>query len=186
MSCRLLTRPHLAHFLQTRTIFLRCSWHGHGGPRPFTRSNRFQVTPPGTLGGSGRLRATRSPPDRLGPTRSTGGPLGSGQLGSVPLSHPCSAQATRIPAEHTARADSDPSVQSRHMKLTTTTPPGPGYIPPAHVHAPAGQAQSSRHPRMRTQPATEGVRCGHYDKAYVGARIKLYVQRTLELSYTGR
>ncbi len=69
--------------------------HGHGGgPRPFTRSNRF--TPPGTLRGPGRSLATRSPPDRLGPTRSTGGPLGSGRLGSVPRSHPCSAQATRI------------------------------------------------------------------------------------------
>jgi len=156
--------------------------HCHSCPRPFTRSNRF--TPPGTLGGPGRSRATRSPPDRLGPTRSTGGPLGSGQLGSVPRSHPCSAQATRIPAEHTAQADSDPSVQSRHMTLTTTTPPG--HIPPARVHIPAGQAQSSRCPRMRTQQATEGVRRGYHHKAYVGARLKLYVQRTLELSCTGR
>jgi hypothetical protein len=158
--------------------------HGHGGPRPFTRSNRF--TPPGILGGPGRSRATRSPPDRLGPTRSTGGSLGSGQLGSVPRSHPCSAKATRIPAEHTARADSDPSVQSHHMTLTTTTPPGPGYIPPARVHAPAGQAQSSICPRLRTQQATAGVRRGYHDKAYVEARLKLYVQRTLALSYTGR
>jgi hypothetical protein len=77
---------------------------------PFSRSNCF--IPPGTLGGLGRSPATRSPPDRLGPTRSTSGPLGSGQLGSVFRAHPCSAQATRIPAEHTARADSDPSVQS--------------------------------------------------------------------------
>ena len=72
------------------------------------------------------------------------------------------------------------------MTLTTTTPPGPGYIPPARMHAPAGQAQSSRSPRRRTQQATEGVRCGYYDEAYVGARLKLYVQRTLELSYAGR
>jgi hypothetical protein len=39
------------------------------------------------------------------------------------------------------------------MTLTATTPPGPGYIPPARVHAPAGQAQSSRSPRMLTQQA---------------------------------
>jgi hypothetical protein len=92
---------------------------GHGGFRPFTRSNRF--TPPGTLVGPGRSRATRSPPDRLGPTRGhgTGGPLGSGQPGSVPRSHPCSAQATRIPAEHTARADSDPSAQYNFKNLKT-------------------------------------------------------------------
>jgi hypothetical protein len=91
-------------------------------------------------------------------------------------------------AEHTARADSDPSVQSRHMTLTTATPPGPGYIPPARVHAPAarGQAQSSKSPMLRTQQATEGVRRCYYDTAYVGARLKLYVQRTLERSCTGR
>ncbi len=92
----------------------------------------------------------------------------------------------RIPAEYTARADLDPSVQSRHMTLTTATPPGSGNIPPARVHAPAGQAQSSKSPKLRTQQATEGVRHGYYDKAYVGARVKLYVQRTLERSCTGR
>jgi hypothetical protein len=90
-----------------------------------------------------------------------------------------------LPAEHTARANSDPSVQSRHMTLTSATPPGPGYIPPARVHAPAGQAQSSKSHKLRTQQATEGVRRGYYDKAYVGARLKLYVQRTLERSCTG-
>jgi hypothetical protein len=92
-----------------------------------------------------------------------------------------------VPAEHTAQANSDPSVQSRHMTLTTATPPGPGYIPPARVHAPAGQAQSSKSPKLRTQQATEGVRRGrYYDKAYVEARLKLYVQRTLERSCTAR
>ena len=39
---------------------------------------------------------------------------------------------------------------------------------------------------MRTQQATEGVRRGYNDKAYVGAHVKLYVQRALELSYAGR
>ncbi len=39
---------------------------------------------------------------------------------------------------------------------------------------------------MRTQQATEGVHHGYNDKAYVGARVKLYVQRALELSYAGR
>ncbi len=91
VSCHLLTGSHLASFLETRITYPR---HCHGGPRPFTRSNRF--TPPGTLRGPGRSRATRSPPDQLRLTQSTGGPLGSGQLGSVPRSHPCVAQATRI------------------------------------------------------------------------------------------
>ena len=72
------------------------------------------------------------------------------------------------------------------MTLPTATPPGPGYIPPARVHAPAGQAQSSKSPKLRTQQATEGGRRGYYDKAYVGARLKLYVQRTLERSCKGR
>ena len=62
-------------------------------------------------------------------------------------SHPCSAQATRIPAEHSDRADSDPSVQSRHMTLTTTTPQGPGYIPPARVHIPADKPNRPNVPR---------------------------------------
>ncbi len=39
---------------------------------------------------------------------------------------------------------------------------------------------------MRTQQATEGVHQGYNEKAYVGARVKLYVQRALELSYAGR
>ena len=39
---------------------------------------------------------------------------------------------------------------------------------------------------VRTQQAKGGVRCCYYDKTYVGARLKLYVQQTLELSYTGR
>jgi hypothetical protein len=72
------------------------------------------------------------------------------------------------------------------MTLTTETPPGPGYILPARVHAPAGQTQSSESPKLRTQQAKGGVRRGYYDKTYVGARLKLYVQRTLEHSCTGR
>ncbi len=96
----------------------------------------------------------------------------SAQANSDPFSGhiPARLRPLGLPAERTARADSDPSVQSRHMTLTTATPLGPGYIPPARVHAPAGQAHSSKSPKLRTQQATEGVRCGYYDKAYVGAR----------------
>ena len=112
----------------------------------------------------------------------------SAQANSDPFSGhiPARLRPLGLPAEHTAWANSDPNVQSRHMTLTTATPPGPGYIPPARVHDPAGQAQSYRSPRPRTQQATAGVRRSYYDKAYVGARLKLYVQRTLELSYIGR
>ncbi len=69
----------------------------------------------------------------------------SAQANSDPFSShiPDRLRTLGLPAEHTARADSDPSVQSRHMTLTTATPQGPGYIPSARVHAPAGQAQSS-------------------------------------------
>jgi hypothetical protein len=99
----------------------------------------------------------------------------SAQANSDPFSGhiPARLRPLGLPAEHTAWADSDPSVQSHHMTLTTATPPGPGYIPPARVHAPAGQAQSSKSPNLRTQQATEGVHRGYYDKAYVGARPKL-------------
>ena len=61
----------------------------------------------------------------------------------------------------------------------------PGYIPRARVHVPAGQAQLPKSPKLRTQQATERVRRCYYDKVYVGARLKLYVQRTLERSCTG-
>jgi hypothetical protein len=173
VSCRLLTRSHLASFLETRITYLL---HGHCCPSPFMRSNRSGV------------RAGHGPPGHL--------PICSGRFG-VPVAHSAQANSdpfpghmTHIPAllrplglpvEQRARADPDPSVhwQSCHMTLITATPPGPGYIPPARVHAPAGQAQSSKSPgKLRTQQATEGVRRGYYDKVYVVARLKLYIQRT--------
>ena len=161
----MLTRPHSASFLRTRITYLRCSparsrWPSslHAVIPLYTARHR---DPRGSWPFTGHTPTTRSAladsaytarhPRGSGPVTghpatsrsaradsSTCGPLGSGQLGSAPRSHPCSAQATGIPAEHMAQADSDPSVQSRHMTLTTTTPPGPGYIPPARVHTPSG------------------------------------------------
>jgi hypothetical protein len=92
-------------------------------------AHRF--TPPGTLRGPGRSRAARSCPVWLGPTRIPAAAhpaqadsdpfpvsslLGSGRLGS--------------PAEHWARADSDPSVRSRHMTPATAASPGLGHALP--------------------------------------------------------
>ncbi len=188
VSCRLLTRPHFptdsVSFLQTRITYLRCSPARSRWPSSLHAVKPLYIArhPRGTGPVTGHPVTSRSAraeseyrwPTWLRPTRIRSpvtSLLGSGH-----------SDTGRIQA----RADSDPSVQSRHMTLTTTTPPGPGYIPPARMHAPAGQAQSSRCPRMRTQQATEGVRRGYHDKAYVGARLKLYVQRALELSYTGR
>jgi hypothetical protein len=105
---------------------------------------------------------------------------------SFPSKIPARLRPFGLPAEHSPRAYSDPSVQSRHMTLTTATPPGPGYIPPARVHAPAGHTQSSESPNLRTQLAKGGVRSCYYDKTYVGTRLKLYVQLTLEHSCTER
>ena len=142
------------------------------------------------------VRAGHGPPGHL--------PIGSGRLGvTVPVARLAQANPGPFPGHILARLTesghsntgrthgsgrlrSQCPITARHMALTTATPPGPGYIPPARVHAPTGQAQSSRSPRRRTQQATEGDRCGYYDEAYVGARLKLYVQRTLELSYAGR
>ncbi len=72
--------------------------HGHSGPRPFTRSNRF--TPPGTLGvraghgphayhpiGPGRLGVHRPAPSGVRAGHGPPGylPIGTGRLG-VPVS----------------------------------------------------------------------------------------------------
>jgi hypothetical protein len=102
---------------------------------PFTLSHQF--TPPGTFRGPGRSLATWSPPDRLGPTRSTGSPLGSGRLGSVPRSHPCSAQAIWITSRTLGSSQLGSQRPVTSHDADQATPPGPGYIPPARVHAPA-------------------------------------------------
>jgi hypothetical protein len=66
----------MASFLQTRITYLRCS------PALSRRPSSLHAVKPLYTArhprGPGRSQATRSPPDRLGPTRSTGGPLGSG------------------------------------------------------------------------------------------------------------
>ena len=55
-----------------------------------TRSRRF--TPPGSLTGPGRSRATRLLPDRARADSEYSGPLGSGRLGIRPR-YPCPARA---------------------------------------------------------------------------------------------
>jgi hypothetical protein len=90
VSCRLLTRSHLASGDSDHIP--------PGPPLPGT-------VPAALVPSRGQtalhhpapswVRAGHGPPGHLS-TRSTGGPLGSGQLGSVLRSHPCSAQATRI------------------------------------------------------------------------------------------
>ena len=178
-------RSHLASFLEIRIRYLRRS-----PARSRRPSSLHAVKPLYTARyprGPGRSRATRSPPDRLGPTRSTWPAwLRPTRVRSPVTSLLGSGHSNTGRTHGSGRLRSQCPITARHMGLTTATPPGPGYIPPARVHAPAGQAQSSRSPRRRTQQATEGVRCGYYDEAYVGARLKLYVQRTLERSCTGR
>ena len=130
VSCRLLTSSHTALFLHD----------SDNNPLPLpgpvtaasfpTRSRRF--TPPGSRTGPGRSRATRFPPDRVGPTRSTVAHSAQAHSGSVP-STPVRPGPTRITGGSSARADSDPSVQSRHTTLTSAAPPD----------APAGTSPSA-------------------------------------------
>ena len=114
----------MASLTETRITYLRRSaarrrsWRSSS---PLHRSRpsgaRADHEPPGSIPfGSGRLGLPR--PARLRPTRiryPVTSLLGWGRLG--------------LPAEHSVRADSDPSVQSHHMTLTTAAPPGPGSVP---------------------------------------------------------
>ncbi len=183
MSCRLLTRSPLASSLETRITYLRSS------PALSLRA---------LVPSRGQTALHRPAPSGSGPV--TGHPVTSRSDRADSeyrwptwfrptwirfRSHPCSAQATRITGRThgSGRLGSQRPVTSHDADPSNTA--GLGCIPTARVHAPAGQAQSSRSPRLRTQQATEGIRRGYYDKAYVGARLKLFVQRTLELNYTG-
>ena len=94
-----------------------------------TRSRCF--TPPGSLTGPSRSRATRLLPDRVGPTWSTVAHSAQADSGSVPGHIPVRPGPTRITGESSARADSDPSVQSCHTTLTTAAPPDAGTFPSA-------------------------------------------------------
>jgi hypothetical protein len=89
-----------------------------------------------------------------------------------------------LPAEHrdgSGRLGSQRTVTS-HDADHSDTAAGTGIYP-----ARARGSSSRTNPIVRkTQQAKGGVRRGYYDKAYVGARPKLYVQRTLEHSCTGR
>jgi hypothetical protein len=203
VPCRLLTSSHL--LTSSQLITSSCSLaptsppasssslgvhtsaaprHGHGGLTPLY-TTRYPPGPGTVTGHQVISRPTRADSD-------TGGPLGSGRLGSVPRSHhdPCSAR----PAEHLARADSDPSVQSRHMTLTTAAPPGRDTSPPARVRATAAPPGRDTFPPVRVRATAgqapivemyhaadpagqDGDRPCHYAKAYVGARLKLYVPR---------
>ena len=116
VSCRLLTSSHTALFLHdsdNNTLPLPGPVTAASSP---TRSRRF--TPPGSRTGPGRSRVTWFPPDRVGPTRSTVAHSAQAHSGSVPGT-PVRPGPTRITGGSSARADSDPSVQSRHLTSTT-------------------------------------------------------------------
>ena len=122
-SCRLLTssltRSHSA-FLSTTHTTLR-------------------FTPPGSLLGPGRSRATRSLPVRLGPTRSTGTLPAHADSESFPGHIPARLGPTRIAGGSSPWADSDSSVQSRHCTSTIAAPTDAG---PPHPRADACLSRS--------------------------------------------
>jgi hypothetical protein len=182
VSCRLLTRLHLASFLQTRITYLRCS------PALSRLLSSLHAVKP--------LYTARH------------------HRGSGPVTgHPVTSRSARADSEYLARlAQANPGpfpghipARLRPLEYWQNTRPrlGPTLIPASNHCTSHGADHSNttgtwlhptrararhRSPRRRTQQATEEVRCGYYNKAYVGARLKLYVQRpgTLELSYAGR
>jgi hypothetical protein len=98
------------------------------------------------------VRAGHGPPGYL--------PIGSGRLG-VPVAHLAQANSDPFPGHIPARLR--PLGYRQNTRLGPTrlgiiasngSTAGQGYIPPARVHDPAGQAQFSKSPKLRTQQAT--------------------------------
>ncbi len=142
--CRLLTSSHcsLVHLL-TRLLLIDSD---HIPPPLLAQSWRTSsphavkplYTAPGTLRGPGRSRAAQSHPVWPGPTQArilAAAPLAQAHSDPFPVLYLLGSGRLRSPAELFALADSEPSVPSRHIMLTTAAPLGSGHDPPVCVHA---------------------------------------------------